>query len=81
MRSMIRNKKGAGIIGSIILFLFFLIVYFVFLSSWLSEVGSNYITTTGAVGFEAFMYANLNLWVMLIVILAMLGWQYLGGEG
>lgn len=78
MRRMLDNKRGTGPIGAIILFIFFLIFYFVWLSSWLSEVGTYYITTTGAVGFEAFFYSNLNLWVILIMILGCLGWAYFG---
>lgn len=74
------DKKGTGPIGAIMLFIMFIIVYFVWLSSWLSEVGTYYITTTGAVGVEAFFYANLNLWVIIIMLLGCLGWAYFGGQ-
>ncbi len=74
------NKKATGPIGAIILFMFFLVFYFVWLSSWLSDVGDYYITQTGAVGFEAFFYANLNTWVFIIMILGCLGWGYFGGQ-
>ena len=74
------DRKATGPIGAIMLFGIFLIVYFVWLSSWLSEVGTYYITQTGAVGFEAFFYSNLNLWVIICMILGCLGWSYFGGQ-
>lgn len=81
MRAMLKSRKGqVGPVGSIILFMFFLVNYFIWLSAWLDVVGTNYITVTGAVGVEAFFYANLNLWVILIMILGCLGWAYFGGQ-
>lgn len=81
MKALLRNKKAVGPIGAIMLFCMFLIVYFVWLSSWLDWVGSNYIQVNNSVGLEAFFYSNLNLWVVLIMVLAMLGWTYFGGQG
>lgn len=81
MNSLIKSKKAqVGPVGAIILFCFFLLNYFVWLSAFLSEAGTNYITVTGATGLEAFFYANLNLWVMLCMILGCLGWAYFGGQ-
>lgn len=81
MRRMIRNRKGqVGPVGAIILFMFFLVNYFVWLSSWLNTVGLEYVKATSATGFEAFFYSNLNLWVVLIMILGCLGWAYFGGQ-
>lgn len=81
MNALLRSRKAVGPIGAIMLFGMFLIIYFVWLSSWLDWVGSNYIQVNNAVGLEAFFYANLNLWVMLIMSLAMLGWTYFGSQG
>ena len=55
MNRMIRSKKAqVGPVGAIILFCFFLLNYFTWLSAFLSEAGTNYITVTGATGLEAF---------------------------
>lgn len=78
--NLLKSKKAVGPIGAIMLFCMFLIVYFVWLSGWISYVGTDYITATGATGFEAFFFANLNLWIVLIMILGMLGWTYFGGQ-
>lgn len=81
MRKLLRSKKGIGPIGAIMLFMVFVVVYFVWLSSWVSEVGTLAIQQGNMVGFEAFFYANLNLWIILGMVLGMLGWMYFGGEG
>lgn len=79
---MMSNKKAqVGPIGAIMLFCVFLIVYFVWGASWLSTVGTLAITQGSMTGFEAFFYANLNLWVILGMVLGMLGWAYFGSQG
>lgn len=80
MRRLLKNKRGIGPIGAIMLFCVFLIIYFVWLSSWVSEAGTVAIAQGNMVGFEAFFYANLNLWIILGMILGMLGWAYFGGQ-
>lgn len=72
------NKKGTGVIGAIILFFLFLIIWLVWLSSWINEVGQIALDN-GATGLEAFFYSYLNLWVFTIMLLAVMGWMYFGG--
>lgn len=71
------NKKAQlGYIGTIILFIFFVLNWFLWLGSWINTVGEIYITTNGAVGFEAFFFSNLNFVVFISMILGMLGFMY-----
>jgi len=73
------NKKGnVGIIGAILLFIFFLINWFIWLGSWLNEVGDIMVTANSLTGVEAFFFANLNFVVMICMFLGMLGWVYIG---
>ena len=74
------NKKGVGPIGAIALFGMFLIVWFVGLSKFLSEVGQDAIDAGNVTGLEAWFCANLNFIVFVIVILAMIGWMYFGAS-
>lgn len=69
-----------GPIGAIILFGMFSIVYMVWGAGYIAQVGQLAITTGNLVGLEAFFYANLNLWIILIMLLAMLGWSYFGSQ-
>ena len=73
------NKKGVGIIGAIMLFIVFLIMYFVWLGKFLGEIGNALIVENGITGIEAFFLANLNLTVFVIMILGMMGFAYFGG--
>jgi hypothetical protein len=68
------NKKATGMIGGIFLFMMFLIVWFLVLASWINEIGQNMIDTNGLTGFYAFFYANLNLWIFIGVVIAMISW-------
>ena len=71
------NKKGqTGMIGAIVLFGIFLINWFIWLGSWISTVGELSIEAGNLTGVEAFFFANLNFSVLIIVLLAMVGWTY-----
>lgn len=69
-----------GPIGAIMLFGMFTIIYMVWGAGYVAQIGQLAITEGGLVGFEAFFYANLNLWIILIMLLAMLGWAYFGSN-
>jgi len=69
-----------GPIGAVMLFGMFSIVYMVWGAGYVSQVGQLAVTSGSLVGLEAFFYMNLNLWIILIMILAMLGWAYFGSQ-
>lgn len=76
-----RTKKAQmGPIGAIFLFIFFIINWFIWLGSWLAEVGQNAIETGGLIGVDAFMLSNLNFVVFICMLLGMMGWMYFAGE-
>lgn len=75
---MMNNKKGVGMVGMIFLFLFFVIIWFAWLSQWINTAGQYMIETNDLGGIEAFFYANLNLWVLIAVILGLIGFMYFG---
>ena len=73
------NKKAqTGVIGAIILFIFFLINWFVWLGTWINVVGE--MAAQNTTGVEAFFYSNLNFFIFIIMILSIMGWTYFGGE-
>lgn len=75
------NKTAqAGPVGFIFFVIFFLILWFVWIGGWLSEVGQTAIIQNGLTGIEAFFYANLNLWVGLALVLGIMGYMYFLGR-
>ena len=70
------KKAQTGIIGAIILFMFFLIMMFVWLGSWINTAGQLAVDYGSLTGVEAFFYSNLAFFVILCMLLAMLGWMY-----
>jgi hypothetical protein len=75
------NKKaeGLGPLGAILLFLIFIVVWFVWLGSYLVEIGQVVIELAGFSGLAAFFFANLNFMILVVLMLAMLGYMYFGG--
>jgi hypothetical protein len=73
------NKRAAvGPIGAIMLFIVFLIMWFVWLGSWVNQVGLYAIESGQYTGFELFFYSNLNFVIFICMILGMLGFMYFG---
>lgn len=71
------NKKGqTGIIGAILLFGIFLIMWFIWLGKWINQVGQMAIEGGNLNGVEAFFMSNLNFSILLIVLLAIMSWTY-----
>jgi hypothetical protein len=74
------NKAQAGPIGFIFFVIVFVILWFVWIGHWLSDVGSQAIIDGSLTGIEAFFYANLNLWVMIGLILGVIGYMYFSAQ-
>ena len=71
------NKKAqGGPIAYIFLVLCFIFIWFVWIGGWLSDVGDQAIIDGSLTGFEAFLYANLNLWVFLGLFLGSIGYMW-----
>lgn len=80
MKKLLRNKKGVGPIGAVMLFLVFLVIWFIWLGGWLNTVGAIVVADNGLTGIEAFFFENLNLLIFVCMILGMLGWMYFGSN-
>lgn len=75
------NKKAqVGPIGFIFLVLVFVIIWFIWLGSFVSEWGQAIVITNSYTGFEAFFYSNLNMLIFIVLILGSLGYFYFGGQ-
>ena len=74
-----RRAQGLGILNLIFGLLVFFILWALFFAQWLTFWGQNYITVNSLTGIEAFLAANLNLWVLCGVIFGTLAIIYFGG--
>ena len=74
------NKKG-GIIGFIFGVAVFVILWFVFLGQFLAWSGQYAIERNNLSGWEAFVLANLNLFVFIFLIICIIGYTiFFGGS-
>ena len=74
------KKAQAGPVGFLFLVIVFIVIWALWLGKWLNDTGEIIIASSGATGFEAFFWANLNMWVMIGLILGMIGFFYFGGR-
>lgn len=64
------NHGQSGIISYFVLLGFFVIFWALYLAEWLTGIGARAVIDNSLVGFEAFAFTYINLWVFLGVILA-----------
>lgn len=75
------RKGQSGIIGFFFLLAIFVVMWALFLAAWLAQIGADAITTNSLTGLEAFIWGNLNLWVLLGVLGASaMGVFFAGGQ-
>lgn len=71
------DKSGnVGPIGAILLFLVFIINWFVWLGTFVANIGAAVVVEHNLGGVEAFMFNNLNFVIMICMILGMMGFMY-----
>ena len=74
------NKAGQlGIISFVFLLILFMIIWAVWLGGYINAQAQQWIATAGATGLEAFLIANLNLWIFLILLIVIV-WAMFGGS-
>lgn len=60
--------------------LVFFILWAMFFASWLSDWGAALISSQDLTGLEAFLVANMNIWVLAGVIIGVSSAIYFGGN-
>ena len=63
------NKRGTGPIGFIILEIFFVINWALWLGTFINSTMQTIISTNSLTGLEAFLFANMNLWIFIILVI------------
>ena len=73
------RKAQAGPLALILMFILFVILWALWLGSFIQEWGARMITDNGLTGVEAFAVANLNLWIFLGLLISIAWATYAGG--
>lgn len=73
------NRRGIGPIGFVMLFITLLVMYPFVIAPVLSVAGQEAVNN-GATGLSAFVWMNLNLWIILTLVLVACVYFYLGGN-
>lgn len=78
MRRM-HNKGQLGVLTIIFGLVIFVILWALFFGTWLNTWAQNAITVNSLTGIEAFLLANINLWVGIGVLIGSVTMMYSGG--
>lgn len=73
------NNKGQSIITLIFMYIVFMIGYIMVFAGMIAEWGQVAVTQNNLTGFEAFFYLNLNLFIFVISLIAVVAYGYFGG--
>jgi hypothetical protein len=73
------NKKG-GAIGYLFFLIAFLLIWAVWLGTFLNQLGADYIANNTPNGIEIVFYSYLNLWLFIALLLGAFSYFYFGGS-
>lgn len=75
------NKKGQlAVLGIVFGLMIFLILFALFFASFVNTWAQQMITLNGLTGVEAFLMANMNLWIVIGTLIGAIGTLYFGGS-
>jgi hypothetical protein len=78
---MLRSKKGQlAILGIVFGLIVFVILWALFFGEWVNLWAQQAITANNLTGIEAFLMANMNLWIGVGLIIGSVASVYLGGS-
>lgn len=77
---MMNKRAEVGPIGAIMLFMVFIIMWFIWISKWVSDVGNMVVQQNSLTGIEGFFFTYLNFVVLICLMLGMLGFMYFGAS-
>lgn len=74
------NKQAVTPITLVFWLIMFSIVFFMWGAQFMAYWANYAVQTNGLTGIEAFLLSNLLLWFLLILIIAILAYAYIGGN-
>jgi hypothetical protein len=79
MVRLLNNKKAVGPIGALFLYVMFLFIWFIWLGSFVNEIGDITVTTNNLTGIEAAFFSNLNVVILICMLLGIMAFTYFTG--
>jgi len=77
---MMLGKRGQlAVLGVIFALIIFVILWALFFGAWVNTWSQQMITVNGLTGVEAFLIANMNLWIGVGVLIGAVSVAYAGG--
>jgi len=77
---MMKNKRAFTPITLVFWLIIFVIVFFMFAGQVLIYWSNVAVTSNNLTGVEAFILVNMPLWFILILIISILAYVYIGGS-
>lgn len=74
------DKKAFTPITLVFMLIIFAIVFFMWGASFLGYWSLSAVSTNNLTGIEAFLLSNMLLWFILILVIAILSYMYIGGN-
>jgi len=74
------NKKGQlAVLGIVFGLMIFVVLWALFFGAWVNTWAQQAITVNSLTGIEAFLVANMNLWIGIGVLIGAVSIIYFGG--
>lgn len=74
------NKKAqGGPIWFMFTVILFIVIWFVWLGGFIGDIGESIVEQNNYTGLEAFFYMNMNIFIFIVVILAVLSYGFFTG--
>ena len=71
-----KKAEGHGVLATIILIIFFVVIWFLWLGKFVADNAGYMIDLNNLTGVEAFGFANMNLFIMIGLILGTIAYLY-----
>jgi len=75
------NNKAQSVITVGFWVIVFIIGFAMFFGKWINQIGDDAINSGQVTGFEAFVYGNLNIFIIIALIIFILAYLYMSGGG
>ena len=75
------NNQGQSVITIFFWVAVFLIGFGMFFSKVINETSAQAISSGNVTGFEAFVFANLTVFIIIDLLIFILAYMYIGGGG
>lgn len=74
------KKAQGGPVYFVFGILLFVLLWFTWLGGFIGDIGEQIVVSNGYTGVEAFFYANLNIVIFVVLVLAIMTYGFFAGR-